>query len=397
MKEISRIHSRIQASTTLAVDAKYKQMKADGMPVVGFGTGEPDFDTPEHIKEAAIAAIRRGETKYTPAAGIVPLRKAIAGQLLELTGTSYDWDQIIVSSGAKHCLFVIWYTLLNPGDEVIVPTPYWVSYSEQIRMCGGTPVFINAGEDQHFKITPAQLEAAITEKTKAFLINNPSNPTGMVYSREELKALCDVCIRHDLYIISDEVYYCLCYDGCEFTSAASLGEEIRSHVILVNAVSKAYSMTGWRCGYLACPDKKLAKVMSNCLSHSTGGIGTMNQYAMLEAIEGPQESVEKQRLVFQERRDYLVSRLNSIPGISCLKPEGAFYVMMNIEQLVGRELGGTVIRDADDFSMAFLEKGLVAVVSCVGFGAPNFVRWTYATSMENIREGVDRLERFLQG
>ncbi len=397
MKELSRIHSLVQASTTLAVDARYKQMKAEGIPVVGFGAGEPDFDTPQHIKQAAIDAINRGETKYTPSDGIVPLKKAISGFLAREFGVDYSWDSIVVSSGAKHCLYLTWYTILNPGDEVIVPTPFWVSYAEQLRMVGGVPVTVYTDEAQRFKITPEQLESAITDKTKALLLNNPCNPTGMVYTREELEALCRVCVKHDLYIVSDEVYYCLCYDGVEFTSVAALGEEIRERCILINAVSKAYAMTGWRCGFVACCNKAMAKIMSNCVSHSTGGIGTMNQYAMLEALTGPQDSVEIQRKVFQERRDYLVSRIDAMDGVSCVKPDGAFYVMMSIEKLVGKTLGGYEIRDADDFSMAFLEKGLVAVVSCCGFGAPNYVRWTYATSMENIKEGMDRLEKFLAG
>ena len=395
MKELSRIHSQVQASSTLAVDAKYKEMRAQGIPVVGFGTGEPDFDTPDHIKEAAIQAIRRGETKYTPAAGILPLRRAISAFLQKELGVDFEWDSIVVTSGAKHCLFVAFYALLNPGDEVILPAPYWVSYAEQIRMNGGTPVIVDTDAASQFKMSAEQLEAAITDRTKVLVLNNPSNPTGMVYSREELQAICDVCAKHDLYIISDEVYYCLCYDGVQFTSVAALGEAVRERTILINAVSKAYAMTGWRCGFMACGDKRIAKIMSNCLSHSTGGIGTMNQYAMLEALTGPQDSVVSQRKAFEERRDYLVSRLEKIPGVSCVKPQGAFYVMMNIEDLIGRKLGGTMIRNADDFSMAFLEKGLVALVSCVGFGAPTYVRWSYATSMENIREGLDRLEKFL--
>lgn len=396
MKELSKINSRVQASSTLAVDARYKQMKADGIPVVGFGAGEPDFDTPDHIKQAGIKAILDNQTRYTPTAGTTPLRKAVSARLKEDLGVEFPWDCIVVSSGAKHCLYAVMYTLLDPGDGVILPAPYWVSYAEQIRMTGGVPVIVDAPESQNFKISPAQLEAAITPRTKALVLNNPSNPTGMIYSREELQGLADVCVRHDLYIISDEIYYTLCYDGKPFTSMAALGEEVRKRCILINGVSKAYAMTGWRCGYAACGDKRVATVMSNCLSHSTGSIGAMNQAAMLEALTGPQDSVEEMRRVFQERRDYLVSRLNQIEGVSCIRPEGAFYVMMNLEKLVGRTLGGRVIRDADDFSMVFLEKGLVAVVSCCGFGAPNFVRWSYAVSMDTIREGLDRLERFLK-
>ncbi len=396
MKELSVIHSAVKPSATLAVNTKFKQMKADGIPVVGFGAGEPDFDTPDHIKEAAVKAIWDGQTKYTPTSGTMEVRKAIAYRVKEDLGVEYEPDAIVVSNGAKACLYAVMFTLLNPGDEVILPAPYWVSYSEMVAMNRGVPVIVHATEEQSFKITPEQLEAAITDKTKALVLNNPSNPTGMIYTREELKALCDVCVKHDLYIISDEIYYRLCYDGREFVSAASLGEEIYKHCILINGVSKSYSMTGWRCGFAAFGDKRIAKVMTNCLSHAMGSIGAMNQAAMAEALLGPQDSVAAMRDVFEARRDYLVERMNAIEGVSCLKPDGAFYVMMNIEKLIGRTLAGRVIRDADDFAMAFLEGGLVAVVSCCAFGAPNFVRWTYATSMETIREGLDRLERFLQ-
>ena len=396
MKELSKVYSAVAPSATLAVDAKFKQMKADGIPVVGFGAGEPDFDTPQPIKDAAIRAIQNGETKYTPAAGTVAVRQAVAYRLKEDFAVDYDWSNIIVSSGAKACLFAAFSTLLDPGDEVVIPAPYWVSYTEQIKMVGGVPVAVFAGEDQQFKITPAQLESAITGKTKAFVLNNPSNPTGMIYSRDELAALARVCLDHDLYIIADEIYYRLCYDGAEFTSVITLGEDVREHTILINGVSKSYSMTGWRCGYAACGNKKVAKVMANSLSHSLGSIGTMNQAAMVEALRGPQDSVEEMRKVFEDRRNYMVERINAIDGVSCLKPNGAFYVMMNIEKLIGRTLGGVEIRSAGDFAMAFLEKGLVAVVACDAFGIDNFVRWTYATSKENIKEGLDRLERFLR-
>ena len=396
MKELSRVFSAVQPSATLAVNSKFKAMKAQGIPVVGFGAGEPDFDTPEYIKEAAISAIRGGQTKYTPTAGTMEVRKAIAFRIKEDTGVEYEPDAIVVSSGAKACLHAVFAALLNPGDEVIVPAPYWVSYPEQIRMNGGVPVIVTAGEEQEFKITAAQLEAAITPKTKAFVLNNPCNPTGMILSKEDLLALCDVCVRHDLYIISDEIYYRLCYDGHIFTSVPSLGEDIKEHCILINGASKSYAMTGWRCGYAACGDKKIAKVLTNTLSHSMGCIGAMNQAALAAALTGPQDSVDAMRTVFEERRNYLVERMNTIDGVSCIKPEGAFYVMMNIEKLIGRRFGDRIIHDADDFAMAFLEIGLVAVVSCCAFGAPNFVRWTYATDMDTIREGLDRLEAFLK-
>ncbi len=393
MKPVSKKAEAVRASTTLAVDSMAKQMKADGYDVVGFGTGEPDFETPENIQLAAIDAIKAGKTKYTPAAGIVPLRKAIA-EKLKREGYDYDYTQIVVASGAKHSLFIALSAITNPGDEIILPAPYWVSYYEMIKMTDGEPVVISADEEQNFKITAAQLEAAITDKTKALVLNNPSNPTGMIYNRDELKELVDVCVKHDLYIIADEIYYKLVYDGIEFTSVASFGEDIRERTLLINGVSKSYAMTGWRVGYCAA-NKQLAKIMSNYLSHSTGAPSTISQWAAVEALNGPQETIESMRLEFLKRRDYIVKRINAIPGVSCINPNGAFYVMMNIEQLIGRTLGGKLIENDDDFAVALLEKALVAVVPCSGFGAENFVRWSYAASMENIEKGLDRLEKFI--
>lgn len=394
MKPVSSIAGAVRASTTMAVDTLAKQMKADGLDVVGFGAGEPDFDTPDNIKDAAYKAIAENKTKYTPAAGIIPLRQAVAARLKADCGLEYDYTQIVVASGAKHSVFIALVTLLDPGEEVIIPAPYWVSYYEMAKMAGGVPVVITAAEAQQFKITPAQLEAAITPKSKVFILNNPSNPTGMLYSREELRDLMDVCVKHDLYIIADEIYYGLVYDNKAFVSVAALGEDIKERTILVNGVSKSYAMTGWRIGYAAA-NPQLAKIMSNYLSHSTGAPSTVSQWAAVEALTGPQDGIEAMRKVFEVRRNYIVERMNKIPGVSCIVPEGAFYVMMNIDKLKGRTLGGRIIRDGDDFAMAFLEKGLVAVVPCSGFGAPDFVRWTYAASMENIREGLDRLEKFL--
>jgi aspartate aminotransferase len=394
LKSLSSIAEAVHASTTMAIDSKAKQMKADGVDVVGFGAGEPDFRTPDNINMAAVAAICEGKTKYTPASGIIPLKKAVCARLKADCGVSYDYPQIVIASGAKHVVYVTLAVLLNPGDEVIVPAPYWVSYTEMIKMTGGVPVEVLAGEEQGFKITASQLESAITEKTKCIIINNPCNPTGTLYTRDELAALAQVCVKHDLYIISDEIYYRLVYDGLEFVSMASLGDEVKARTILINGVSKSYAMTGWRVGYAAA-DAKIAKVMSNFLSHSTGAPSTISQWASVEALNGPQEGIEDMRRAFEERRNYMYERMNSIPGVSCIRPEGAFYVMMNIEKLIGRTIGGTVINSADDFAMAFLDKGLVAVVPCTGFGIPNFIRWSYATSMDNIREGLDRLEKFL--
>ena len=392
MKPVSKVAEAVRASTTLAVDSLAKQMKADGLDVVGFGTGEPDFNTPDNINMAGIKAICDGKTKYTPAAGIIPLRKAIAQRLKDDCGLDYDYTQIVVASGAKHSVYLA--AITNPGDEIIIPAPFWVSYYEMVRMTGGTPVIVEAGEEQGFKITAQQLEAAITDKTKCLMLNNPSNPTGMIYSADELRALADVCVKHDLYILADEIYYQLIYDGVEFTSMASLGEEVKERTLLVNGVSKSYAMTGWRVGYCAA-NKTLAKIMSNYLSHSTGAPSTISQWASVEALTGPQDGIEAMRKAFLERRDYIVRRINEIPGVSCIVPNGAFYVMMNIEKLVGKTLGGKLIENDDDFAVALLEKALVAVVPCSGFGMKNFVRWSYAASMENIQKGLDRLEKFV--
>lgn len=394
MKAVSKIAEGVHASTTLAVDSLAKQMKEDGYDVIRFGTGEPDFNTPDNINMAAIAAICDGKTKYTPAAGIPALRKAIAKQLQDDCGLSYDYTQIVVASGAKHSVYIALAAITNPGDEIIIPAPFWVSYYEMVKMTGGVPVIVTAGEESGFKVTASQIEAAITDKTKCLMLNNPSNPTGMIYSKDELKSIAEVCVKHDLYILADEIYYKLIYDGIEFTSIASLGDEVKERCLLINGVSKSYAMTGWRIGYCAA-NKQLAKIMSNYLSHSTGAPSTISQWAAVEAINGPQQSCEEMRKAFEERRDYIVQRMNSIPGVSCIKPNGAFYVMMNIEKLIGRTLGGKLITNDDDFAVAFLENAYVATVPCSGFGMKNFIRWSYAASMDNIKEALDRLEKFL--
>lgn len=394
MKELSRVAQAVQASTTLAIDAMFKQMKADGIDVIGFGAGEPDFNTPDNIKEAAFKAIEENKTKYTPAAGVMELRKAVCKRLHEDCGVDYEPAQVVVASGAKHSVFVALQVLLNPGDEVILPAPFWVSYYELIKMAGGIPVIVNATEEEDFKITAEKLAAAVTPRTKAMILNNPSNPTGMMYTKDELQVIADICVENEIYVISDEIYYGLVYDGREFTSFASLSEKVKELTIIVNGVSKSYAMTGWRIGYTA-SNSQIAKVMANYLSHSTSAPSSVSQWAAVEALEGPQEGIRAMRDEFALRRNYIVERMNQIDGVSCLNPEGAFYVMMNIEKLIGRKFGEIEITDSDSFAKAFLEQGLVAVVPCSGFGAPNFVRWSYATSMENIKEGLDRLEKFL--
>ena len=396
MKSLSEFALAIQPSSTMAIDAMFKQMKAEGQDVIGFGAGEPDFPTPGHIKEAGIQAIRNNDTRYTPSVGTVELRKAICQRLKADCGLDYDFKDIAVSNGAKTCVYVALRALVNPGDEVILPAPYWVSYIELIRMVGGVPVVIDTTEAEHFKITPEKLSAAITPKTKCMILNNPCNPTGMMYSRKELEEIAKVCVEQDIYVICDEIYYHLVYDGEEFVSLASISPEIKERTLLVNGVSKSYAMTGWRIGYVAANDQ-VSKGIANYLSHCTGSPSSISQKAAVTALTASQESVEVMRKAFERRRDYMVERMNSIEGVSCIKPHGAFYVMMNIEKLIGQELHGVVIRDADDFGNLFLKYGKVAVVPGTGFGAPTFVRWSYATSIENIKEGLNRLERFLKG
>lgn len=395
MKSLSRIAASVSPSATLAVNALAKKMKADGMDVISFGAGEPDFDTPSAIGLAGVKAICDGQTRYTPAAGTISLRKAICTRVKEDYDLDYDYTQVVVASGAKHSVYLTLATLVDPGDEVIVPAPYWVSYYEMVRLVAGKPVVIVAGEDQGFKITAAQLEAAITEKTKAVMLNNPSNPTGAIYSREELQALADVCVKHDLYMIADEIYDKLIYDGASFTSIASLGEDVKNHTILINGVSKTYAMTGWRVGYML-SNPQIAKAMSSYVSHSTGAPASMAQAAAEAALLGPQDEVEKMRQQFEARRNFLVDHINALDGVSCLKPNGAFYVMMNLDQLIGKSIDGEVIADSDAFARLFLEKSLVATVSCTSFGISNFVRWSYAASMEDLQKAMDRLAAFLQ-
>ncbi len=369
-------------------------MKAEGQNVIGFAAGEPDFPTPDHIKQAAFQAIQDNFTRYTPASGTLELKAAACARIKADCGVEYTPDQVVVSSGAKHVLYLALRALIDPGDEVILPTPAWVSYYELIRMVGGVPVTVPTTEGEAFKLSPEKLEAAVTPRTKALILNNPSNPTGMVYDADQLNALTQVCIKHDLYIISDEIYSNLVYDGKPFTSVASLGGDIKERTILINGVSKSYAMTGWRIGYaMARPD--IARIMSNYVSHSTSSPCAVSQKAALAGLTAPQDKVYEMREAFEARRNYMVERMNAIEGVSCIKPEGAFYVMMNIEKLLGRTIDGVTIRSGNDFATAFLKGGLVAVVPGEGFEAPGFVRWSYAASMENIQEGLDRLERFL--
>lgn len=393
--ELSRKALQVSASPTLAIDAKFKAMKADGIDVIGFGCGEPDFDTPDNIKAAAIKAIEEGQTKYTPASGTLALKQAICDKLKRDNGLDYKPSNIVVSNGAKHSLLNAFNAIINPGDEIIVPAPYWVSYTEMIKMADGVPVIIETKEEDDFKFTAQQLRDAITPKTKALVLNSPSNPTGMLYGEAELREIAEIAVENDIFVVADEIYEKLIYDGKEHVSIASFNEEIKDRTIIINGVSKSYAMTGWRIGFTAA-NEAVTKAMANMQSHAASNPSSISQAAALEAYNGEQETVEEMRKVFEERRNYMVDRINSINGVSCRKPEGAFYVMMNIKEVFGREICGKVINTSDDFCEVLLENSLVALVPGSGFGIEGYVRWSYATSMENIVKGLDRLEAFLK-
>lgn len=376
----------ISPSLTLAVDAKAKALAAAGEKICGFGAGEPDFDTPEHIKEAAAKALREGRTKYAPNDGIPELRAAIVDKLVSENKLAYKPEQVLISNGAKHSLFNIFMALCREGDEVIIPAPFWLSYPEMVRVAGGTPVFVKGSAGGGLKLTPAELEAAITPRSKALLINSPSNPTGAVYTKAELAALAEVAVRHNLYIVSDEIYERMVYEGAEAVSVGALSPEVFKRTITVNGFSKPYAMTGWRLGYFAGPIE-IVKAASALQSHSTSAPNTFAQYGAVAALRGPQDCVTRMVQAFDERRQYLHRRLTAMPGLTCVKPLGAFYAFPNI--------AATGVKSVD-FSARLLEAEKVAVVPGLPFGTDVHVRLSYACSMANIEEGMNRLERFLK-
>ncbi|MFH1957845.1 MAG: pyridoxal phosphate-dependent aminotransferase [bacterium] len=390
---LSKRAGLISPSVTLAITAKAKKMKQDGIDVIGFGAGEPDFDTPDYIKESAKNSIDSGFTKYTPASGIPELKEAIRRKLKKDNGLDYETSEVIVSCGAKHSLYNAIQVICDAGDEVILPAPYWVSYPEQIKVAGAKPVFVETCEEAGFKITPDQLRKAVTPKTKLFIINSPNNPTGSVYSKEELRLISNIIVGAGIYCISDEIYENIIYDGNKHISIASLAPGIKRLSLVINGVSKAYSMTGWRIGYTAGP-KEIIQAMSNLQSHSTSNPTSFCQKASITALEGPKETQNVMVAEFNKRRNYIVERLNSIAGISCRKPEGAFYVFPNISRLFGKSYTGQKIKDSVSLSQILLGNAKIAVVPGAAFGADNYLRLSYATSMENIIKGMDRLEEF---
>lgn len=393
---ISNKSMGISPSPTLAIDSKFKEMKKEGIDVVGFGAGEPDFDTPKHIKEAAINAINEGFTKYTPASGTIELKKAIVKKLKDENSLDYEISDIVVSNGAKHSLVNAFMAILNPGDEVVIPAPFWVSYPEMVKIADGTPVFLETCEENNFKFKVSDLENVVTKKTKALVLNNPSNPTGMLYTKSELKEIAEFCVKNNIYVISDEIYEALVYDGKEsFVSIASFGKEIKDLTIIVNGVSKTYAMTGWRIGYTA-SNSKIAKAMANIQSHATSNPNSIAQVAATAALNGPKDEIQIMKNAFFERRNHLVELINGIEGVSSIKPDGAFYVMMNVSGLFGKKYKDTVISDVDTLCELLLCEVKLALVPGTGFGAPNYVRWSYATSMDNINEGIKRLKIFIE-
>jgi aspartate aminotransferase len=395
MKLASRI-STIKPSPTLAITAKANALKAEGRDVISFGAGEPDFDTPDHIKLAAVKALEEGFTKYTPVDGIVELKDAIISKLGRDNQLTYDRSEIVVSCGAKHTLYNLTQVLLEEGDEVIIPSPYWVSYLDMVLLSGATPVILKTGEAQGFKMLPEQLEAAITTNTKAIIMNSPSNPTGAVYNARELAALVEVVSGKEMLVISDDIYEKIIYDGRPFTNIASLSEELRSRTVVVNGVSKAYSMTGWRIGYAAGPEE-IIKAMTKLQSQNTSNPTSISQRAAVEALNGNQKSVGEMVEEFRRRRNVIVENLNAIPGVTCMLPQGAFYVFPDVSSLFGRSHQGQVISNSADFAAYLLDKANVAVIPGVDFGHDNHIRLSYATSLENIEEGLKRISNAVKG
>ncbi|WP_027717215.1 pyridoxal phosphate-dependent aminotransferase [Desulfovirgula thermocuniculi] len=392
---IARRAREINPSPTLAIDARAKELVASGVKVFNFSAGEPDFDTPPHIKEAAVAALERGMTKYTPVGGTPELRKAICRKLKDENGLDYQPEQIVVSAGAKHSLYNAMQVLLEPGDEVILPLPYWVSYLEQIKLAGAVPILVQTRPENGFKLTAEELLSAVTRRTRMVIINSPGNPTGAVYTREELQSLGEVIEKNNLIVISDEIYEKLVYDGCQHVSIASLSSDLKERTVVINGVSKAYAMTGWRIGYAAAP-VAVAKAMVDFQSHTTSNPTSIAQAASVAALCGSQEPLQQMVGEFRRRRDYMWERLNAMPGISCLKPQGAFYLFPSVAALIGRSYKGQPIRGSGDLARILLEEAQVAVVPGVAFGDDRYLRLSYATSMEDIVEGLDRMEEVLR-
>lgn len=386
--------SKVKPSSTLEITAKAKALKAEGIDIVGFGAGEPDFNTPSNICNAAKKAIDIGFTKYTPASGTTELKEAISEKFKKFNNLEYSQGQIVVSNGGKHSLTNVFQAILNPEDEVIIPVPYWLTYPEIVKLFDGKPVFVSTTKENGFKLDIESLEKSITSKTKALILNTPSNPTGMIYSRDELEKIAKIAIKYDFYVVSDEMYENLTYDGKRHISIASLGKEIYDRTITCSGMSKAYSMTGWRIGYTG-SSEELAKVMGSIQSHQTSNPNSIAQYASVEALKGPTEELDNMILEFSKRKTYMYDRINSIKYLSMLKPEGAFYGFVDISEILGKKYEDIIINNVFDIAKILLNKFHVAVIPCVDFGAPNYIRLSYAISIETIKKGLDRIEEFI--
>ena len=390
-KSLASRVTTLTPSSTLAITAKAKEMKDSGIDIIGLGAGEPDYNTPENILQAAITSMTEGQTKYTPAGGLVELKDAVIDKLKRDQGLTYARNEIMIGIGAKHVLYTLFQVILEPGDEVIIPTPYWVSYPEQVKLAGGVPVHIEGASSAQFKVTAEQIKQAITNKTKAVIINSPGNPTGMLYSKEELQAIAEVCREEDIWIVSDEIYEKLIYGEEKHISLAELSEDAKNRTFIINGVSKSHSMTGWRIGYIA-GDAEVVRAMTNLASHSTSNPTTTSQYAAIEAYDGPQDAVETMRQDFEARLNKVYPQLAAIPGFDVIKPQGAFYLLPEVTEALEK----TGFDNVDDFATALLTEANVAVIPGSGFGAPGTIRLSYATSIDFIEEAIRRIRAFVE-
>ncbi|MDW0111598.1 pyridoxal phosphate-dependent aminotransferase [Sporosarcina saromensis] len=390
-KKLANRVSTLSPSTTLAITAKAKEMKEAGIDVIGLGAGEPDYNTPANILEAAYASMQEGKTKYTPSGGLPALKDAVIEKLKHDQGLDYSRAEIMIGIGAKHVLYTLFQVILDPEDEVIIPTPYWVSYPEQVKLAGGKPVFVDSTSSSQFKVTATQIKEAVTDKTKAVIINSPGNPTGMIYSRQELEQIASVCQEKDIWIISDEIYEKLIYGTEQHVSIAQLSQDAKDRTFIINGVSKSHSMTGWRIGYIA-GDKEVVSAMTNLASHSTSNPTTTSQYATIEAYNGPQDAVEEMRKDFESRLERIYPQLVAIPGFKVIKPQGAFYLLPEVSEAMEK----TGFSSVDDFAAALLTEAKVAVIPGSGFGSPNTIRLSYATSIDLLEEAVSRIHSFVK-
>ncbi len=392
---LSKKASQVKPSSTLAITAKAKALRAQGVDVVGFGAGEPDFNTPDNINQVAVEAIHSGFTKYTPASGIDELKQAVSDKFRTFNHLEYGLDQIVISNGGKHSLTNIFTAIINDGDEVIIPAPFWLSYPEIVKLAGGIPVIVETTMEENFKITPEKLAAACNEKTKAFILNTPNNPTGMIYSRQELEELAKVIVEKDIYVVADEMYEYLIYGNDEHVSIGSLGQDIYERTITCSGLSKSYAMTGWRIGYTGA-SKEITKLMSSVQSHETSNPNSIAQKAALEALTGPQDKVEEMIAEFGKRKNYIYDRLKVLPYVNVIEPKGAFYAFVDVSAIFDKEYQGKKIGDVNALATILLEDYSVAVVPCTDFGFSGYIRLSYAISMKQIGKGIDQIETFLK-